>query len=85
MSWSNKGDLWELDHAIPISKFNLDIIEHKNICFHWCNLRPIYKSENRKKSNKIDNHIIDNHKKFSFNFSQIHNLNYINISDFNTL
>lgn len=82
MSWENKGILWELDHVIPISKFNLENPKHTEICFHWCNLKPLYKLDNRKKSNKLIDEIIKTHKDFSLYFSQIHNLNYINIYDF---
>jgi hypothetical protein len=82
MSWNNKGDIWELDHVIPISKFNLELPEHVETCFHWTNLKPIYKSENRIKSNKIFEKIIKSHREFSFNYNKTHKLHYIDIYNF---
>ena len=50
MSWDNYGE-WEIDHIIPISSGNSedDIIK---LC-HYKNLQPLWKEENRTKSNKI--------------------------------
>lgn len=42
MSWENYGD-WEIDHIKPVSKGGIH---------HYTNLQPLWKSENRKKSNK---------------------------------
>lgn len=82
MSWENKGTVWELDHVIPISKFNLENPKHIEICFHWCNLKPLYKLNNRKKSNKLIDKMIKTHQEFSLNFSKIHKLHYSNIYNF---
>jgi len=43
MSWDNYGE-WEIDHIIPLSKGGK---------FHYTNLQPLWKEDNRKKSNKI--------------------------------
>ncbi len=53
MNWDNWGKVWELDHIKPCSSFDLTDIEEQKICFHYTNLQPLYKQENRKKSNKI--------------------------------
>jgi len=82
MSWENKGTIWELDHVVPISKFNLENPIHIETCFHWCNLKPLYKSDNRKKSNKFFENIIKTHQNFALQYSEIHKLKYINIYDF---
>ena len=44
MTWDNYGE-WEIDHIIPLAKGG----EH-NIK----NLQPLWKTENRKKSDKIN-------------------------------
>ena len=50
MTWENKN-YWEVDHIIPISiARNVDEIIKLN---HHTNLRPLWKTENRKKSDKI--------------------------------
>lgn len=49
-NWDNYGIIWEIDHIIPISNFDLNKDEDVKKCFHYSNLRPILKSENRKKN-----------------------------------
>jgi hypothetical protein len=44
MSWNNLGE-WEIDHILPVSKGG---------SFHYTNTQPLWKSENRKKSNKTN-------------------------------
>ena len=51
MTFDNYGE-WELDHIQPISSFNLNIEAEFKACFHYTNIQPLWKSENRKKSNK---------------------------------
>ena len=53
MSFNNYGE-WEIDHIIPISKMNLRDTEEAKKCFNHTNLQPLWKLENRKKSNKIN-------------------------------
>jgi hypothetical protein len=54
MSFENYGE-WEVDHIKPISKYNL-LNENEMIeCFNYKNLQPLWKHDNRKKSNKIEN------------------------------
>ena len=53
MTWENHGPLWEVDHIIPCDAFDLSIYENQEKCFHYTNLQPLYKPENRIKSNKI--------------------------------
>jgi 5-methylcytosine-specific restriction endonuclease McrA len=43
MTWENYGEC-EIDHIIPVSK---------NGSFHYSNLQPLWKIDNRKKSNKL--------------------------------
>jgi hypothetical protein len=53
MNWSNHGIYWEIDHIIPCSRFNLEDEEQQKQCFHYSNLQPLTKTENRQKSNNI--------------------------------
>jgi hypothetical protein len=54
MTFDNHGE-WEVDHIIPVSSF--DFKDYNNVlkCFNYTNLQPLWKKENREKSNKILN------------------------------
>ena len=57
MTNENYGSVWQIDHCLPITSFNLlDEIDMKN-CFNWLNLRPMYCSENISKGDKIDHRL----------------------------
>lgn len=53
MTWDNYGSFWEVDHRIPCAEFDLTIKEQQAACFHYSNLRPLAKSENRKKWRRL--------------------------------
>ena len=66
MSWENHGVVWEIDHIIPCSKFDLTVEENIFKCFHYTNHQPLFKTTeiaksfgytdqigNRNKGNKI--------------------------------
>ncbi len=82
MSWDNKGEQWEIDHVLPVSKFDLTNKEHVQVCFHWCNLRVIEKSVNKQKSNKFIESSILEHRHFCQTFSDENNIDFINIHKF---
>lgn len=44
MTWENHGEIWEIDHIIPCSKFDLTDIEQQKQCFHYTNLQPLFKT-----------------------------------------
>lgn len=48
MSWNNYGE-WEIDHIKPCASFNLIDEQQQKICFHYSNLQPLWKTENRTK------------------------------------
>ena len=54
MSWENV-DQWDVDHIIPCRAFDLTIKEQRLKCFHYTNLRPLSKSANIAKSDKLPN------------------------------
>jgi len=66
MSWENHGEIWEIDHIIPCSSFDLTIEQNQLICFNYKNTQPLFKTTqiaesfgytdqigNRNKLNKI--------------------------------
>ena len=54
MAWNNYGTVWVVDHIIPCAKFDLRIKSQQQACFHFSNLRPLFKQENADKSDKIE-------------------------------
>jgi len=44
MNWSNHGEVWEIDHIIPCSKFDLSKLEDQQKCFHYSNSQPLFKT-----------------------------------------
>ena len=52
MSIDNYGE-WELDHIYPVSKFDFTKEDEFFRCFNYKNIQPLWKTENRKKYNKI--------------------------------
>ena len=49
----NYGNVWHIDHVIPISKFDLDKPDIQMIAFNWRNTMPLDKTENLRKNNRI--------------------------------
>ena len=50
MNWDNHGE-WEYDHIIPVS--SAKSINEVEKLFHYTNLQPLWKEDNRRKGNKI--------------------------------
>ena len=46
MSWNNYPRLWEIDHIIPLSAFDLTDPEQVKKAVHYSNLRPMYWKQN---------------------------------------
>jgi hypothetical protein len=49
----NYGDMWHIDHVIPLSRFNLKNEEEILLAFNWRNTMPLAAKENLSKNNKI--------------------------------
>ena len=52
MAWDNYGKVWDVDHIVPCSHFNLQDKNQQRDCFHYSNLQPLFKEDNRRKSNR---------------------------------
>jgi hypothetical protein len=53
MSWDNYGGVWEIDHIMPCAIFDLSKPEHQKRCFHFSNLQPLIKLDNRRKRGTV--------------------------------
>lgn len=55
MSWENHGNgegKWNIDHIIPLIKFDLTKLEEQRKAFHYTNMRPIWFVDNMRRSRK---------------------------------
>ena len=52
MTWDNYGK-WELDHVMPLSKFDLTDKQQFLTAVHFTNIQPLWRTDNLKKSNKV--------------------------------
>jgi hypothetical protein len=53
MTWDNHGVVWEIDHIIPLAAFDLTRKDQQMLANHFTNLQPLWKTENRKKGDRI--------------------------------
>ncbi len=56
MNWQNYGNKpgqWEVDHAVPIAGFRLEIESELRQAFHYSNCRPMWSVANRAKNDFI--------------------------------
>ena len=54
MTIENYGNVWQIDHTLPITSINLFNEDELRKCFNWRNLRPLYSKENISKGAKVD-------------------------------
>ncbi len=62
MSWSNHGtdELWTIDHAVPLSFFDLTNPEEFRLAFDWKNTQPLrdnYEKRNTFRADEYEKHI----------------------------
>ncbi len=62
MLWSNHGSLWQLDHTIAISQFDLKNENDMFVCFNWMNLYPMLANENKIKHKRMEIELINARK-----------------------
>jgi hypothetical protein len=53
MNWNNHGTVWEIDHIIPMSCFDLSRDDHRLRVNHFTNLSPEFIKYNREKAGKM--------------------------------
>jgi len=62
MTWDNQGLVWEIDHILPCSSFNLSDVEQQKLCFNYTNLQPLFKTTSIAQSFGYDNHVGNRNK-----------------------
>lgn len=53
MNWDNYGDIWCLDHKIPLVSFNLSDPKDVSRAYHYTNTQPLYILDNIIKADKM--------------------------------
>ena len=59
----NYGQVWHIDHVIPLSRFDFENEQDRLISFNWRNTMPLLAKENLSKNNKIVKPQIEQHLK----------------------
>lgn len=54
MTWSNYGELWVIDHVVPLRLFDLAKEDELKIAFHYKNIMPLYREDNLYKEGAIE-------------------------------
>ena len=57
MSLDNYGSVWQIDHSLPLTSFNLLDENDMKKCSNWIILRHMYSKENNSKNDKIDHYL----------------------------
>ncbi len=71
MNWNNHGTYWHIDHVKPCSSYDLTNEQEQRACFHWSNMRPIEKTENIIKGDKIDELLIQYQQELAYLYEWI--------------
>jgi len=53
MTWDNHGELWEIDHIVPLAQFDLTELSQRLAANHYTNLQPLWKWQNRAKGGRL--------------------------------
>lgn len=53
MTWENYGRVWEVDHEIPLCRFDVRREDQMLIASHFSNLRPLFKHDNKEKHGRL--------------------------------
>lgn len=56
MTWENHGAMWEIDHIMPLARFDLTNAGHARMAARYTNLQPLWKEQNAAKSDKLIDH-----------------------------
>ncbi len=70
----NHGEMWHIDHVIPLSRFNLDSEEEQMIAFNWRNTMALSIKDNLTKNKKIINSQIEHHLNKLINYHRENNI-----------
>tara|TARA_Y100001958_G_C21220239_1_gene545579 strand:- start:33 stop:1004 length:972 start_codon:yes stop_codon:yes gene_type:complete len=57
------GNVWHIDHVIPLARFDLTKPEQQMLAFNWRNTMPLLREDNMSKKAKIDKKQIASHYK----------------------
>lgn len=54
MTWGTYGEIWVLDHVVPLRLFDLTNEEELKVALHYKNIMPLYREDNLYKAGAIE-------------------------------
>jgi hypothetical protein len=54
MNWNNYGDVWVIDHIVPVRLFDMTNDEDLKIVWHYKNVMPLLREDNLYKEGALD-------------------------------
>jgi hypothetical protein len=54
MTWGTYGEIWVVDHIVPLRLFDMTNEEELRVALHYKNLMPLYKQDNMCKDGAIE-------------------------------
>jgi hypothetical protein len=80
MTFSNYGNLWEIDHIKPVSGFDLTLSTDLKACYHWSNLRPLPCIENNCKGPRLTQESLGQHNDILKLYCELNSLPVIQLN-----
>lgn len=53
MTWENYGAVWQIDHILAVSRFDLSCPVNQGVAFCYENTRPLWTKDNLARGNRI--------------------------------
>lgn len=71
MTWDNFGEVWQVDHVLPLCSFDQTLQAECQLCWNWINLRPLGLAENKARNAFVNALEILEHRQTYFTGNEV--------------